>query len=76
MGQWLHRMLAVATINGDKLFVQCVECGGFIKFSEVEYTDYEDAVCANCLEEMVLRYWGPASLGEAVDHGSGYRGPY
>jgi len=48
-------MLAVATINDDnKLFVQCVECDGFVKLCEVEYTDYEDALCANCHEAMMM----------------------
>ena len=78
MGQWLHRMLAVATINDDnKLFVQCVECDGFVKLCEVEYTDYEDALCANCHEAMMMeRYWAPTSFGEPVDHDSGHSGPY
>jgi hypothetical protein len=76
MGQRLHRMLAVLTTNEEKLFVQCSECDGFVKLSEVEYTDYEDAVCAHCHEDMVDRYWGPTSLGEPVDHGSGHSGPY
>ncbi len=69
-------MLAVATINDDKLFVQCVECDGFVKLCEVEYADYEDAVRANCHEAMMLRYWGPTSFGEPVDHDSGHSGPY
>ena len=76
MGQRLHRMLAVFAINEEKLFVQCSECGGFVKLSDVEYTDYDDAVCASCHGEMMLAYWGPTSFGEPVDHDSGPSGPY
>ena len=76
MGQRLHRMLAVLTINEEKLFVQCSECDGFVKLSEVEYTDYEDAVCAQCHKDCMERYWGLTSLGEPVDHGSCHSGPY
>ena len=54
MGQRLHRMLAVFAINEEKLFVQCSECDGFVKLCEVEYTDYEDALCANCHEAMMM----------------------
>ena len=42
-------MLAVFAIPEAKLFVQCSECDGFVKLSDVGYTDYEDAVCAHSL---------------------------
>ena len=79
MGQRLHRMLAVFAINEEKLFVQCSECDGFVKLSDVEYTDYDDAVCASCHGEMMLAYWGPtmqASDARCSEDDSGPRGPY
>ena len=76
MGQRLHRMLAVLTIKEEELFVQCSECDGFVKLSEVEYTDYEDVMCAQCYKDNMDRYWGPTWLGEPVAHDSGHSGPY
>ena len=78
MGQRLHRMLAVLTINDEKLFVQCSECGGFVKLSEVEYTDYEDPVWENCRAEMALPYWGATFTSDdrCSEDDSRPRGPY
>jgi hypothetical protein len=54
MGQRLHRMLAVFAIPEEKLFVQCSECDGFVKLSDVGYTDYEDAVCAHSSVSLLI----------------------
>ena len=40
--------------NHEELFVQCSECDGFVKLSDVEYTDYEEMLCVLII---VMKKW-------------------
>ena len=63
------------TMNGSEkaLSIRCSECGSLVEFGD---TGYEDALCDDCGEEAMERYWGPPRRQRCSEDDAVSRGPY
>ena len=55
------------------LFIWCSECDSLVELGD---TGYEDALCDNCGEEAMERYWGPPRRQHCSEDDAASRGPY
>ena len=53
--------------------IRCSECDSLVELGD---TGYEDALCDNCGEEAMERYWGPPHRQRCSEDDAVSRGPH